>query len=49
MLALSMVLNFSGEISVSRSSERRAVGSAISVPGEAPTGGRAVFSPALAS
>lgn len=43
MLALSMVLNFSGEISVSLSSLRRAAGSAISVPGEAPTGGRRVF------
>lgn len=43
MLALSMVLNFSGEISVSLSSLRRAAGSAIKVPGEAPTGGRRVF------
>ena len=42
MLASSIVLNLSGEISVSRSSERRAAGSAISVPGEAPTGGRRV-------
>ena len=43
MLAFSMVLNLSGEISVSRSSDRRAAGSAISVPGDAPTGGRRVI------
>jgi hypothetical protein len=43
MLAFSMVLNFCGEIKVSLSSLRRAEGSAISVPGDAPTGGRLVF------
>jgi hypothetical protein len=42
MLALSIVLDLSGEISVSRSSVRRAAGSAISVPGDAPIGGRRV-------
>ncbi|MGT2466029.1 hypothetical protein ACVOMV_14530 [Mesorhizobium atlanticum] len=45
--ALSMVSYFCGEINVSRSSLRRAAGSAINVPGDAPTGGRRVLSGAL--
>jgi hypothetical protein len=40
MLALVIVLHFSGEIRVSVNSDLCAAGSAINVPGEAPTGER---------